>query len=241
MQNDTFSEKTYPVENYRKRAYVVNRESLIDKELVMLPKFCYEFIDQVVLTKGMVSDRVEKIAQDVVRDYSGKNVTLLVVMKGAITFAGILTDKIREILNNHSADSYNMSIFVEYINAKSYVDSKSTGEVKIAIDEKVAKKIQGRNLLVVEDVFDSGRTLNALNDHLLTLQPESLKYAIMVQKMNPLNLKYNLNIDYIGFLVPDFYIIGYGFDYNDNFRYLNHVCTIDEEKMKKCRQSKKDE
>lgn len=230
--------QVYPIKNYSHKAVVVDQKSYANKDLFILPKNQSQYIDKIVLSKGNILDRVDKMAQEITKDYYDKDVILLVIMKGAVKFGGALAEKITDILSNDVTNSYSMTFSVEYVDVKSYVDDKSTGDVKIKIDEKLKDKIKGRNVLIVEDIYDSGQSLYTLNNFIMTLSPLALKTAVLIQKMNMNNLKYNYMIDYIGFLVPDDFLIGFGLDYNNEFRQLNHLCTINTEGITKFKSGK---
>ena len=208
---------------------VVDQKSYIDKNLIVIPKQYSPYIDKVVLSKGSIFDRVEKLAQEIVRDYSDKHVILLVVLKGAVLFGTVLADKITEILSNDITNSCSMTFSVEYISVKSYVDDKSTGDVKIKMDEKYLGILKSQNVLIVEDIYDSGQSLFALTRFLmLNVQPSSLKSTVLIQKMNTHHLRYDYNIEYLGFLIPDSFVVGFGMDYNEEFRQLMHLCVINQ-------------
>jgi hypoxanthine phosphoribosyltransferase len=228
MKNSAENED-YPLEKYIEKTIIIDKKSFVDKNQFVLPKNHYQYIDKIVLSKGMILDRIEKLAQEITRDYFDKNVYLLVILKGAAMFGGFLAEKINDILSNDITNSYSMNFFVEYVDVKSYVDDKSTGEVKIRIDEKLKQTLKNQNVIIVEDINDSGQSLNTLTEYLKQLEPYTLKSVVLIQKMNKNHLKYNYEIDYIGFLIPDEFLIGFGMDYNDQFRQLNHLCTINQE------------
>lgn len=229
IEMKTCDEQIYPIENFQKKAIVVNENSFIDKSTLVIPKNYYKYIDKVVATKGMILDRIDKIAQEITKDYFDKKLILLVVMKGAVVYGSTLVEKINDILSNDITNSYSMSFSVEYVDIKSYVDDKSSGDVKIRIDEKVANKLTGENVIVVEDIYDSGRSLYELDKFLKNYSPASLKSTVLIQKMNIENLNFDYQVDYLGFLVPNSFIIGFGMDYNENFRHLYHLCVINAE------------
>ena len=87
-------------------------------------------------------------------------------------------------------------------------------------------EVKGKNIIVVEDIYDSGSSLNQMDAALRAFQPLSLEYAIIFHKKNPKNLKYNHYSKYIGFFIPDYFVIGYGLDYNEQFRDLSHLAVI---------------
>ena len=226
---EPYSEFVYPADRFRGTTVVVDQKSYIDKNLIVIPKQYSPYIDKVVLSKGSIFDRVEKLAQEIVRDYSDKHVILLVVMKGAVLFGTVLADKITEILSNDITNSCSMTFSVEYISVKSYVDDKSTGDVKIKMDETYLGILKSQNVLIVEDIYDSGQSLFALTRFLmLNVQPSSLKSTVLIQKMNTHHLRYDYNIEYLGFLIPDSFVVGFGMDYNEEFRQLMHLCVINQ-------------
>jgi hypoxanthine phosphoribosyltransferase len=226
---EPYSEFAYPADKFRGTTVVVDQKSYIDKNLIVIPKQYSPYIDKVVLSKGLIFDRVEKLAQEIVRDYSDKHVMLLVVMKGAVLFGTVLADKITEILSNDITNSCSMTFSVEYISVKSYIDDKSTGDVKIKMDEKYLGILKNQNVLIVEDIYDSGQSLFALTNFLnLNVQPSSLKSTVLIQKMNTHHLRYDYNIEYLGFLIPDSFVVGFGMDYNEEFRQLMHLCVINQ-------------
>lgn len=221
---------SYPIENFNKRAVIINKSAYQDKDLFVIAKEHYNYIDKIVISKGMVFDRIEKLAQDIFKEYAGKTIHFLVVMKGALFFSNKLTECLANLFNNQPQET---KFFLDYITVKSYDKSKSTGEVKILIEDKVIERIKNKHVIVIEDTYDTGLSFSELFKRLKEIPTQSLKAAVLVHKMNPLNLKYKMYIDYIGFLIPDEYVIGLGFDYNDDFRYLNHVCTFFPEEMSK--------
>ena len=89
--------------------------------------------------------------------------------------------------------------------------------------------VRGNHILVVEDLFDSGSTILKTQSVLQSMQPASLKFSTLFHKKNPNNLKFNYFADFVGFVIPDVFIIGFGMDYNQYYRDLNHLCVINQE------------
>jgi len=232
------NESEYPIENFLSKTIVVKESSFIEKSNLILPKSYAQYVDKIVLSRGMIFDRIEKLAQLITKDYYNKKVILLVVMKGAVLFGSTLAEKINDILSNDITDSYSMSFNVEYVDIKSYQDDKSTGDVKIKMDEAIQARLKGENVLIVEDIYDSGQSLFWLDKFLRNLSPLSLKSTVLIQKMNEENLKYDYEVDYLGFLLPNSFIIGFGMDYNEQFRHLYHLCVINSEGIEHFRHSK---
>lgn len=223
----------YPVQKFLQKTVVVDTNWYVAKEFFPIDKFYYNYVDKIILSNGLIIDRTEKIAQEITRDYYNKDLLMLVIMNGAVKFGSVLSQKITEILRSDIANYYSMNICVEYIDIKSYVDDKSTGDVKIRIDEKIKQKIKNNNVLIVEDIYDSGNSLYHLYNLLNTFEPLSLRSVVLLQKMNTEHLKYNLEIDYLCFLIPNEFVIGFGLDFNDQFRQLNHLCVISKEGIDK--------
>jgi hypoxanthine phosphoribosyltransferase len=219
----------YPIEKFADKSIVINMDSLFDPHHLLIANNYNKYVDKVIASKGLISDRVERLALDIVRDYAGKTVYFLIVMKGAVMFGSNLADKINDILKNDISDTYKMQFFFEYIRISSYENLTSTGVVNIKADDKILSKVKDQHVIIVEDTYDSGKTLVTFTEYLnKNFTPLSLKTAVLVQKMNPAHLKLNFENDYIGFLVPNEFIIGYGLDYNQRFRELPHLCTINQ-------------
>ena len=228
MENHS-SQESYPVSKFTEKAIIVKECSYLDKHTLVLSKHYQKYIDKIVLSRGMILERIDKLAQDITRDYFDKDVVLLVIMKGAVVFGSDLSEKITEILNNDITDSYTMTYCIEYVTVSSYVDDKSTGQVKIKMDERIQNKLKGRNVLIVEDIYDSGLSMFKLNEYLSTLGVLDIRSTVLFQKMNNEHIKYNYEVNYLGFLIPDSFVIGFGMDYNEEFRQLSHLCIISQE------------
>jgi hypoxanthine phosphoribosyltransferase len=147
-------------------------------------------------------------------------------MKGAVVFGSHLAEKINDILKNDIKDSYNMKYFFEYITSSSYENDQSTGKLKVNADPSLLEKLNNQNIVIVEDIYDSGFSLIKLIELIKGYNPQSLKTAVIFQKMNSKNLQYDYHIDYLGFLIPNEFVVGFGCDYNEEFRQLDHLCSI---------------
>jgi hypoxanthine phosphoribosyltransferase len=221
----------YTTEKFQSKAIIITPSQYIDKDLLVISKQHYKYVDKVVITKGMMADRVDKLALDLYNDYTGKTVYFVVIMKGALTFANLLTDSISNLINNDQSKN-KMNFFVEYISVNSYANGQSTGVVTIKIDEKVLEKVKNKNVVIIEDTYDTGLTMDKILAEFKSVELESIRTAVLVHKMNPKNLVYDYIPEYIGFLTPNGYVLGQGFDYEDHFRNLNHICTFFSEELK---------
>ena len=98
-------------------------------------------------------------------------------------------------------------------------------KIQVPVTEE---NVRGKHVLVVEDIFDSGSTIIKTRDVLKEYCPASLKFSVMFHKKNRENLKHNFFADYVGFIIPDVFVVGYGMDYNEHYRELNHLCAINQ-------------
>lgn len=158
-----------------------------------------------------INNLVDKIAQKINSDYHGKTVHILIVLKGSIFFAA---DLMRKLTIDHR---------IEVIKASSYGSGmNSSGRVKVYTD---LPDIEGKDVLIVEDIVDSGNTLKYLLEILRELSPNSIETATLLLK--PEMLKYDLNIKYVGKTIPPEFVVGYGLDYDEQGRSLPDIYHLD--------------
>ena len=163
---------------------------------------------KVLLSRDAIQDRVLQMGAEITRDYAGKEPHLVAVLKGACTF---MTDLSRAI---------DLPLTLDYIAVSSYgAATKSTGEVQLVKD--LDKGLEGRDLLVVEDIVDTGLTLNYLLKVLRARGPRSVKVAALLSK--PARRLVETPVDYVGFTIEDLFVVGYGLDYNEKYRNLRDV------------------
>lgn len=155
---------------------------------------------------------VNRLAHEIKRDYADKTPLLIGILKGSFIF---LSDLVRVL---------DMPLEIDFIRAASYGDRiVSSGEVKITKDIDI--NIKNRDILVIEDVVDTGLTLNVILEHLKTRNPASLKLCALVDKHAQGQLP--VKIDYLGFSVRDGFLVGYGLDYNEKYRYLSGIYVME--------------
>jgi hypoxanthine phosphoribosyltransferase len=165
------------------------------------------------LSREEIKKAVGCLAAEISRDYAGKQPLLLCVLKGAFIF---LADLVREI---------DIPVTVDFIRAQSYKSSTTTGEVVLSMGDVV--DVRGRDVLVVEDIVDTGTTVSCLMDYLMIGQPASLKLCALLDK--PSRRRTSVDIDYLGFTIPDRFVVGYGTDLDEDWRYLPDIyCLIDD-------------
>lgn len=165
----------------------------------------------VLINKSRVEKRIEEMAKKIEKDYEGKNIVFLGILKGSMPFMWELAKRIK---NN---------IIFEFIEVSSYEGTESTK--KITIHKDIKNSIQGKDVIVIEDIIDTGRTLSFLLEHLKEKEPNSLKIATLLSK--PSRRIVDLNVDYIGFKIEDKFVVGYGLDYNQDFRNLPYIGYIE--------------
>jgi len=161
----------------------------------------------VLIPAEAVRDRVAAIGAAIARDYAGKPLCLVGVLKGSFVF---MADLMRAI---------ELPLTLDFIGISSYVGTQTSGVVKITSD--LTRPIEGRHVLIVEDIVDTGLTIRYLLDNLGTRRPRSLKVATLLEK--PARARVHVPIDFKGFTIEDKFVVGYGLDYDGRYRNLPHV------------------
>jgi len=168
----------------------------------------------VLFTAEEIAATVERLAAEIRRDYLNKNPVLIAVLKGSFVF---LADLVRRL---------DFPLQIEFAQLSSYGHGKeSAGKIKVIRD--IQGDIKGRHVLVIEDIIDTGLTAAFFLKYLRQKQPASLKLCSLTDK--PSRTQVKINIDYLGLTVPDKFIVGYGIDWDERFRYLPDICTIEDE------------
>ncbi len=171
---------------------------------------------QIVYSEEEVRNRIKEMGEQISRDYAGKEVHLICVLRGGSFFMCELSKYIT------------VPVTIDFMSVSSYgVGTESSGIIKINKDLDDA--IAGKDVIVVEDIIDSGRTLSHLMDLLETRRPESLALCTLLDK--PDRRVMEVNVDYTGFQIPDFFVVGYGLDYAQKYRNLPYIgkVSFDEE------------
>ncbi len=159
-----------------------------------------------------IEKRVKELGTKITADYEGKDLVMICVLKGAYVF---FADLVRNI---------HIQVSIDFMMVSSYgVRANSSGVVKIISD--LSATIKGKDVLLVEDIVDSGLTMSYLYKTIKAKKPKSLKLCVLLDKVE--RRKYDLPIDYVGFTVPNKFVIGYGLDYQDNYRNLPYIAVLD--------------
>lgn len=159
-----------------------------------------------LISEHRLRARIEELGKQISKDYGDKEITVVCVLKGALLFTA---DLIRQIPN---------PLRLETIRISSYGNGTTSGEVNILND---ALDVKGRNVLVIDDILDTGKTLSALVGKIRSQEPESLKVCVLLNK--PDHRQIEFEADYVGFTIPNEFVIGYGLDLAENFRNLPYI------------------
>jgi len=167
---------------------------------------------RILVSAEQIRRRVDELAAQIEADYPGEPVLLIGILKGSFIF---LSDLARAM--NRATTR------IEFMAVSSYGKGKTTsGEVKVVKDLDIS--IEGTNVIVVEDIVDSGVTLTYLTNLLTQRQPKSLRIATLLDK--PERRLRPVKVDYVGFSIPDEFVVGYGLDYAEDYRNLRDVCIL---------------
>ena len=166
-------------------------------------------IEKILLTEEQIQARITELGEILSEDYKDKNPIVVGVMKGVVVF---YADMIRKIKTPCQMD---------FMWISSYAGTESTGNMIVRRD--VSSDIKGRHVLVLEDIFDTGNSLDYTVKHLLAKEPASVKVCTLLDKPERRNPDITLKPDYIGFTIPNEFVVGYGLDFNENYRNLPYV------------------
>ncbi len=168
----------------------------------------------VLFGRKEIAAAVRRLAAEISRDYHDKNPVLIAVLKGSFVF---LADLVRLL---------DFPLEIEFIRLSSYgKGKKSSGRIRVV--QGLRSEVRGRHVLIIEDIVDTGLTINFLLDYLRQKKPASVRLCSLTDK--PSRRKSAVAIDYLGFTVPDRFLVGYGLDWDEKFRHLPDICIIEGE------------
>ncbi len=166
---------------------------------------------RVLIPEDKVDERIAQLGEQISQDYAGKQVHLIGILKGSIFFICELAKRIT------------VPVTMDFMSVSSYgAGTKSSGVVKLIKD--LDEPINGKDVLIVEDIIDSGRTLSYLLNNLSSRQPNSIRLCTMLDK--PERREVEVEVDYQGFRIPDEFVIGYGLDYDQRYRNLPYIGVL---------------
>ena len=167
-------------------------------------------IGKPLFTTDQIQDRVKELAGRISNDYAGKDILTVGILKGAFMF---FSDLVRAI---------KVPLTVDFIIASSYLKTETTGDVKIYYD--IREDISDKDVLLIEDIVDSGHTINHLRKNILARNPKSLKICVFLDKKE--RREANVPLDYVGYEIPNVFVVGYGLDYENKFRNLPYIAIF---------------
>lgn len=196
--------------------WVLNRQGAIIRIHNLFPKELIFSMDmdkkqKILFSSDDISKKVKELGQKISNDYKGKKLVVISLLRGSFIFA---SDLVREI---------HIPTQIEFMTTASYGHSEETsGQVNIVNDIK--DNIEGRDVLVVDDIMDTGLTMEKILNHLKEKNPSSIKSCVMLDK--PERRKTQITPDYVGFTIPDVFIVGYGLNYGDYYRNIPYIFSF---------------
>lgn len=168
--------------------------------------------EKILFTREEINSRVKEMGREISEAYRGKNVVVVSLLRGSFIFT---SDLVREM---------DIPVEIDFMTTASYGHAEITsGNVEILQDIRGA--IKGKNILIVDDIIDSGHTLLKVAEHLKTMEPESIKICVMLDK--PSRRQVDLSPDYVGYEIPDVFIVGYGLNFGDYYRNIPYIFTFE--------------
>ena len=171
-------------------------------------------IQEVLLTEAQIKARIKELGKVLSEEYADKDPVVVGVLKGVVVF---YADMIREL---------NVHCQMDFMWISSYAGTESG---KMLVRQKLSNNIEGRHVLILEDIFDTGRSLQFLVDTLREQNPASLKICTLLDKPERRRPDITLQADYVGFTIPNAFVVGYGLDYNEHYRNLPYVGILKSE------------
>lgn len=169
---------------------------------------------KVLIDEQRIQERIKEIAKQIEKDYEGREITLLCILKGSIFFTVDL------------AKNINSDVKIEFIQVSSY-GASTVGSENIQLRLDLRDSIEGKDVIIVEDIIDTGRTLKFLIEHLKNRNPRSLKLCTLLDKPDR-RIYHDVKVDYTGFEIPDKFVIGYGLDFDELYRNLPYIGYVEE-------------
>lgn len=177
-----------------------------------------DFLAEILVSREQLTQRIAELGKEITRDYAGQEVLLICILRGGVLF---LTDLMREI---------DLPLAVDFMAVSSYGSGarESSGHVRITLDLNTS--LEGRNVILVEDIVDSGRTIASVLDLLATRDPKSLVVCTLLDKSSRREVE--VPIKYSGFVIPNKFVFGYGLDIDEYYRNLPFIGVVDLERYR---------
>jgi hypoxanthine phosphoribosyltransferase len=186
-------------------------------ENIDMPTYDYDFIDRVLISEEQIKNRVIELGATITRDYRDSNKLLLLgLLRGSVMF---ITDLMRQIQR---------PLTMDFMSISSYAGAQTSGFIRIDSDHKT--NINGWDVILIDDIVDTGFTISTVRKLLMDRQPHSLKICAMLDK--PDRHRVEFPIDYLGFSIPDEFVVGYGLDIDEKGRNLPYIAAVDLQKYR---------
>ena len=170
----------------------------------------HDDVAEIIFDENQIQLKVKELASQISQDYKGMPLTRVPILKGATVFLGDLLKSIT------------IPISVDFMMVSSYKNTETNGFVCVEMD--LRETAENRNILIVEDIIDTGITINYVYERIKSQNPKSIKICSLLDK--PSRRKKNINIDYLGFKIPDKFVVGYGVDFNEVYRNLPYISVL---------------
>lgn len=169
--------------------------------------------ENMLFTAGQIKVRVHEMVKKIEKDYRGKDLVVVAVLKGSVLF---LADLVR---------GFSRPLAFDFIGVSSYGHSRTSLGV-VTLEKEISAEVRDKDVLVVDDILDSGRTLGWVREHLHKFGPRSVKICVLMAKKGKRVI--DVKADYVGFRIPNVFVYGYGLDYRDRYRHLPYIARLDE-------------
>lgn len=170
-----------------------------------------ENIERVLLTEEQIQEKVKQLAETLMEEYQDKDPVFIGVLKGVVVFFG---DMIK---------AFNAPCQIDFMWISSYQGTLSS---HMEVKRDISADIEGRHVVILEDIFDTGNSLDFVYKHLMSKNPASLKICTLLDKPERRNPEITLQADYVGFTIPNVFAVGYGLDYNEHYRNLPYIGVL---------------
>jgi hypoxanthine phosphoribosyltransferase len=186
------------------------------REATVPPKWNSE-MQRVLISKAALARRVRELSHEIERDFGGRELVVVAVLNGTVMF---LADLLRHL---------SLPLRLDFIGVSSYGAGTESGE--LVFTKELRLDVRGRNVLLVDDILDTGKTLRRVVEKLRQLEPQRIKTCVLLEKAE--RREENVKADYVGFNIPDLFVVGYGLDYAERYRNLPFVGVLHPDLYKK--------
>lgn len=221
MSNGHLNPESVKLNTTCKSIEIADNNPGIPIDLLSIPLHYREDLETVLIPYGLILDRTESLATEIFHDCGNEPLICLCVLKGGYRFFSDLTERIQN--RNRTNGNKSLPMMIDFIRLKSYENTESAGEVQIIGGDDLSR-IAGKNVLIVEDIIDTGKTMVKLLNVLNKYNPNSIRVCSLLLKRTPKSNGYKP--DYAGFSIPEKFVVGYALDLNEHFRDLEHICVF---------------